>query len=71
MEKADRKLTNEEVGKMIILNTLGHTVDMHIAAGSIADLELQTLWMDAEVALNQIQMYLENALGEDFFNGNN
>ena len=67
----DRKLTNEEVGKMVILNTLGHTVDMHIAAGSIADPDLQILWMDAEAALNMIQIYLENALGEDFFNGNN
>jgi len=67
----DRKLTNEEVGKMIILNTLGHTVDMHIVAKDIADPELQALWMDAEVALNQIQMYLELTLGEDFFNGSN
>ena len=54
----NRKLTNEEIGKAIILNTLGHTVDMHIAAKDIADPELQTLWMDAEVALNQIQDYI-------------
>ena len=67
----DRKLTNKEVGKSVYLNGLGHTVDMHIAAGSIGDPDLQVLWMDAEAALNMIQIYLENALGEDFFNGSN
>jgi hypothetical protein len=67
----DKKLTNDEVGKMVILNTLGHTVDMHIAARDIGDPELQTLWLNAETALNEIQLYLENALGEDYFNGSN
>jgi len=62
------KLTNEQVGCTIIANTLGHSIDMHIGAGDIADPKLSALWAEAETYMNAIQLYLEEQLGEEFFN---
>ena len=64
----EKTLTVEDVGKSVLLNTLGHCIDMHIESQDIEDVELHLLWANAEVAMNAIQLYLEIALGEDFFN---
>ena len=61
-------LTNEEVGKVIISNSLGEAVDTIIKSQRIGDEKLSRLWTNAEVALNEIQLYLEEKLGVNFFN---
>jgi hypothetical protein len=62
-----KKLTVEDVGKQVLMHTLGHAIDMHIEPQEIDNPELSTMWADAEVAMNKIQLYLEEQLGEDFF----
>ena len=67
----DRKLTNEEVGRKIFKEGLGRTIDTIIDPKNIEDTELATMWYQAQLAMNEIQLYLEIKLGEDYFNGSN
>jgi hypothetical protein len=67
----DRKLTNEEVGRKIFKEGLGKTIDALIEPKDIEDTKLAVLWYQAQLTMNEIQLYLELSLGEDFFNGSN
>jgi hypothetical protein len=57
----------DNVGSFVYNNGLGNTVDAIVEPQEIADPELKTLWANAQVALNEIQLYLEMKLGADFF----
>jgi len=72
MEKTDKKFTNKDVGLSIMLNhSLGEVIDKIIEPKDIEDTELAVMWYQAQLAMNEIQLYLEIKLGEDFFNGSN
>lgn len=58
--------TTEEVGNIVKSEGLGYAIQNYLGAGKIQDKELSKLWKDAELALNAVEKYLENALGEDF-----
>jgi hypothetical protein len=53
------KMLNAEVGRIVGLKGLGMAVDLKIQPQDILDKELASLWADAQVALNAIQLHLE------------
>jgi hypothetical protein len=48
----------------IVGDNLGNAVDRVITPAQIADPALAELWMNAEIALNEIQLYLETNVAD-------
>jgi len=61
------KLSVSAVGFDVFKEGLGRSVDTIVEPQNIEDPELAALWANAQVAMNEIQLYLEEKLGEKFF----
>lgn len=59
--------TLEEVGKAILMEGIGYTIDSYLDIDDIEDSILRDLCRKAKIALDDIQFYLEDMLGENFF----
>ena len=60
--------TNRQVGDVIIGYGLGKAIDAVIEPQEIKDKELSEMWAEAQVVMNNIQLYMEQKLGVKFFN---
>ena len=60
--------TTEEVGNIVKSEGLGYAIQNYLGAEKIQDKELSKLWKEAELALNAVEKFLENSLGENFLN---
>jgi len=61
------KKTVKQVGEIVINEGLGYAVEDYLSPNGIEDYELSKLWREASNALYAIRIYLNNKLGEDFF----
>lgn len=61
-----KKRTIQEVGNIVGTEGLGYAIQDYLGADKIEDKDLAKLWKDAELALNAVQTFLEEHLGEDF-----
>jgi hypothetical protein len=53
----------QDVWEYVAQMGLGYTVDIAIQPQDIEDPELAALWAEAQVKMNEIQIYLETKLG--------
>ena len=62
------KLGNRTVGEAVKAYGMGMAIDKMVEPQEIQDVELAILWADAQVKMNEIQLYLEKKLSAKFFN---
>ena len=56
-----------EVGGIVYGEGLGRAIDKEIDPQEIEDPALAALWAEAQIKMNEIQLYLETILGPRFF----
>jgi hypothetical protein len=61
------KKTVEEVGVIVGIEGLGYAVQDYLSHIRIEDEKLSLLWKEASDKLDEIENYLKEKLGEDFF----
>ncbi len=62
-----RTFDTARIGRWVKSFGLGESIDKDIEPQDIEDATLMELWSDAQVKMNEIQLYLETVLGENFF----
>jgi hypothetical protein len=66
-KKTVEKFNIQIIGGKVYSHGLGETIDKRVDPEQIEDPELSILWRDAQIKMNEIQLYLEERLGTDFF----
>lgn len=61
------KKTIKEVGTIVGIEGLGYAIQDYLHYSRIQDEKLSILWKEAFEKLNEIDEYLKNYLGEDYF----
>jgi hypothetical protein len=61
------KKTILEVGEIVGTEGLGYAIEDYLSPNNIEDDELSRLWREANNSLFAVKTYLENKLGEEFF----